>query len=365
MRTLLTVADRTAVLFLGVAAGVAIGFAFGRSETPPPAITGVQADGGTATNATGDGAAGPAIPAETAPPPPTGPEGNASEGAAKTADNTPAAQTDTAPPAPAGQAAALPPPGPPPPFMAEDRATRFAPHLLQSIAAGRKVRVGVFGDSYGDGIWSALYHVLPAKAGYEVAKLSQQSTGFTRYGSLNLEQHAREQLSGNPVDIAVVSFGANDTQGVLSGHHAAALLSPEWQQIVGQRVEGFVNELRAQGAVVYWVGLPKMRKPQFDADIAGMNLFYARKMKELGVPWIETASLTVDGSGQFAPYLPDGPDNERKLMRANDGIHMSYAGYVRITRALVGRINAYVAAARRAVGPVAPPPPPATTGAGT
>ena len=361
MRTLLTVADRTAVLFLGVAAGVAIGFAFGRSETPPPAITGMQIDAGTTTNATEPGAPSPAATAEAAPPPPADAVGDAAGNMPQPADDAPV--TNAATPARASQSAALAPPGPPPAFVAEAGATRFSPHLLQSIAAGRKVRVGVFGDSYGDGIWSALYHVLPARAGYEVAKLSQQSTGFTRYGSLNLEQHAREQLSGNPVDIAVVSFGANDTQGVLSGKHAAPLLSPEWQQIVGRRVEGFVNELRAQGAVVYWVGLPKMRKPQFDADIAGMNLFYARKMKELGVPWIETASLTVDGNGQFSPYLPDGPDNERKLMRANDGIHMSYAGYVRITRALVARINAYVAAARRAAGPVAPPPN-VTAGAG-
>ena len=312
MRTLLTVADRTAVLFLGVAAGAAIGYAFGVSQAPAPRPP--LADM-AATPATAPPAAGQRPPA----------------GAAETASITPG-EIGSAMPAPAqfGQ-----------PFPA---------HLLQAVAEGRKVRVGVFGDSYGDGIWSALYHVLPAKDGYEVVKFSRQSTGFTRYGSLNLEQHAREQLTGNPVDVAVISFGANDTQGVLAGRHAAALLSPEWQEIVGKRVDGFVAELRAQGAMVYWVGLPKMRKPEFDADIAGMNAFYVRKMKELDVPWMETASLTVDENGAFSPYLPDGPDKERKLMRANDGIHMSYAGYVRITRALVQQIGAYVAAARTMAG---------------
>ncbi|WP_156678433.1 GDSL-type esterase/lipase family protein [Sphingomonas profundi] len=323
MRTLLTVADRTAVLFLGVAAGVAIGYAFGASRTAPvpPAIA-VATPG-------------------TAPPPPSTGTGTSAAPAPQVASNG----------RPAPPAAPVP--------LPEQSATTFPPHLIRSIAEGRKVRVGVFGDSYGDGIWSALYHLLSAKDGYEVAKFSQQSTGFTRYASLNLEEHAREQLSGNPVDVAVISFGANDTQGVLSGRHAAALLSPEWQEIIGRRVDGFVAELRAQGATVYWVGLPKMRKPEFDADIAGMNAFYERKMRELGVPWIETASMTVDENGQFSPYLADGPDGERKLMRANDGIHMSYAGYVRITRGLVARINAYVAAARRMAAASAPPPRPA------
>lgn len=317
-----TLLDRTAVLFLGVAAGVAIGYAFGRSEgggeqaaLAPPSVQapapGVQAN------------AGPA--AQNAPTAPSSP-------------STPSARPQAAPPE-------------------RDFAAPFSPRLLSTVAQGRRVRVGVFGDSYGDGIWSALYRELPAKRNYEVVKLSQQSTGFTRYGSLNLENHLREQLAGAPVDIAVISFGANDTQGVMHGGHAARLLSPEWQQVIGDRVAGFVRILREQGAMVYWVGLPKMRKPSYDADITGMNAFYAAKMRELGVPWIDTLPLSVGPDGEFELYLPDGPSQERKLMRANDGIHMSMAGYVRITRGLTQRIEAYVAAARRQAGVAAPAEP--------
>lgn len=331
MRTLLTLADRTAVLFLGVAAGVAIGYAFadGAEETvAPPPIAPVP---GTVSAVPGPiaGAMPQAPTPATAPPPPTGSASNA--------------------PAPAvGQgavAAAVPASAPIAGCVMPPRS-----RLLGTVADGRRIRVGVFGDSYGDGIWSALYHLLPAKDGYEVEKFSRQSTGFTRYASLNLEQHAREQMAGNPIDIAVVSFGANDTQGVLSGNHAARLLGPEWQEIVGKRVDGFVNALRQEGAMVYWVGLPKMRKPQYDADIAGMNAFYARRMAALGVPWIETASLTVDADGQFSPYLPDGPDNERTLIRAGDGIHMSMTGYIRITRGLTAGIRRCVVTARKLAG---------------
>jgi hypothetical protein len=242
-----------------------------------------------------------------------------------------------------------------------DYARPFSDHILTTVSEARKVRVGVFGDSYGDGIWAALYHLLPTRKNYEVVKFSQQSTGFTRYGSLNLEEHLREQIADAPIDIAVISFGANDTQGVMVGKHAARLLSPEWQEVVGKRVAGFVQILRAQGAMVYWVGLPRMRKPSYDADISGMNAFYARTMKELGVPWIDTAPLSVDADGHYAPYLPDGPQHERTLMRANDGIHMSMIGYQRITRGLAGRIEHYVEAARKQAG-VAPPSAP---GAGT
>ena len=46
------------------------------------------------------------------------------------------------------------------------------------------------------------------------AILSERSTGFTRYRSLNLLDDIRAKLDRQPVDIAIISFGANDTQGI-------------------------------------------------------------------------------------------------------------------------------------------------------
>ncbi len=304
MRKLVALADRTAVLFLGVAAGAAIGYAFGRSGERSPERAVIK-------------------------------------------------------PAPIAAAAK---PGAPPAARVDPRGFEFAlpfqQHLLDTVKAGKPVTVGVFGDSFGDGVWSALYRLLPASEHFRVLKYSQQSTGFTRYSSLNLEEHAQEQLAADgPVDVAVISFGANDTQGVYSGRHAAALMSPEWQRVIGERVDRFVALLRARGAMVYWVGLPKMRKASFDDDIAGMNDFYTARMKALNVPFIDIKPLTVDGAGEFAQYLPDPVSHERRLLRANDGVHMSMNGYVVITRSLAERIKAYVAAARAKAGVGAVPLP--------
>lgn len=229
---------------------------------------------------------------------------------------------------------------------AAECATPFQSELLATVEDGGKVRVGVFGDSFGDGLWAALYHQLPAKDGYQVEKFSQQSTGFTRYASLNLETRLAEQLAGKRVDIAVISYGANDTQGVMHNGKVAALLSPEWKAEIGARITRYVGALRKRGAVVYWVGLPVMRKPSFDADISGMNAFFADQMDKLGVPFIETRSLSVDSSGAYAAYLPDPRTGEPKLMRANDGIHMSMGGYARLTGGLAERIRRYISAAR-------------------
>jgi len=315
MRSALVLFDRTAVLFLGVAAGVAIGYAFGvRQQVEVPVMVG----GTDVAIPVGDTAREgmPAVPR----PGPTAP-------------------------------GALPEQ----PVQAETRPIQ--PGILNAIAAGRPIRIGVFGDSFGDGIWSALYNQLSRKTGYQVVKYSQQATGFTRYKTLNVEEHDRARLAAAPVDVAVISFGANDMMGVADGGHVYALLTPKWKAAIARRVSAYVAMLRAQGAIVYWVGLPKMREAGYDADVARMNIFYRELMSQLGVPFIETAPYSVDGDGRYAAYLPDPATGKPMLMRANDGIHMSMNGYIRITRGLAGRIRSYVDQARAQAGGGAPPPP--------
>nr|WP_047168988.1 GDSL-type esterase/lipase family protein [Sphingomonas sp. Y57] len=318
MRAALFLFDRTAVLFLGVAAGAAIGYAFGvRQQVEVPV----------------------AAPSELGV---AGPDGVAPGVApATTPDGKPVPQAP-------GQL-------PQPPVVAETRPIQ--PGIVNAIAAGRPVRVGVFGDSFGDGIWSALYNQLSRKAGYQVIKYSQQATGFTRYKTLNLEQHDRARLADAPVDIAVISFGANDMMGVADGGHVYALLTPNWKAAIARRVTSYVAMLRSQGAIVYWVGLPKMREAAYDADVVRMNAFYRDLMGRLGVAFIDTAPYSVDAEGRYAAYLPDPATGKPQLMRANDGIHMSMNGYIRITRGLAGRIRSYVDKARGQAGEGAPPPP--------
>ncbi len=226
----------------------------------------------------------------------------------------------------------------------------ISPELVKAVAAGDKIRVGVFGDSFGDGLWSGLYHQLPARDGFKVEKFSQQSTGFTRYASLNLETRLGEQLAAQRVDIAVISFGANDIQGVIHKGKYAALMSEGWKAEIGSRIARYVGKLRESGAVVYWVGLPVMRKPSYDADISAMNAFYAAQMDRLGVPFIDTRALSVDASGGYAAYLPDPETGQPRLMRANDGIHMSMNGYAHLTSGLAERIRGYAKVVRAQAG---------------
>jgi len=299
--------DRTAVLFLGVAAGVAIGYAFGTGNQTKQAVS------------IAPEAAPVVAPPQLAPPPPT---------------------TATSPTAPAPRAAAAQTPDDAKPVVDPP-----SEQITDKVKNGGQVHVGVFGDSFGDGVWTALYRLLPAKAGYRVDKYSQQSTGFTRYRRLDLEQHDDQQIDGQSLDVAVIAFGANDAQGVCDGGHCGVLMSKFWQKVIAARVEAYVAMLRRHGATVYWVGLPVMRDAAFDTDARAMDEFYRALMAQLSVPYIDIRPLTIDDQGRYQAYYIDR-DGGPKLLRAGDGVHMSMNGYIRVTQGLAARIRATVAAAK-------------------
>jgi hypothetical protein len=219
--------------------------------------------------------------------------------------------------------------------------------LITTLQKGGPVRVAVFGDSYGDGIWSGLQRQLKLSDGFEVLKYSQQASGFTRYRSLNLEARAAEQLGDEAIDIAVISFGANDAQGIITdtGKHAP-LMGDLWKAQIGARIERYVALLRKHKALVYWIGLPRMRDADFDGEVGAINDFYAAEMAKLDVPFLDSRLVVSDAKGQYSAYLADPKTGDRTLVRAGDGIHMSMTGYVWITRSLAERIRSYVDATR-------------------
>ena len=218
--------------------------------------------------------------------------------------------------------------------------------LIATLRQGRPVRVAVFGDSFGDGVWWGLQRQLP-RATFDVVKYSQPATGFTHYKQLNIEAHTAEQIGSEAIDIAVVSFGANDAMGIITDDGKyGPMLGGRWKTQIAARLDRFVGLLRRHHAMVYWVGLPRMREAQTDADIGAVNDFYASEMARLDVPVIDTRPLVSDKKGQYAAYLPAPGTGKPTLLRAGDGIHMSMTGYLWITKGLATRIQDYVDATR-------------------
>nr|WP_240454716.1 DUF459 domain-containing protein [Caulobacter sp. 17J65-9] len=218
--------------------------------------------------------------------------------------------------------------------------------VLRGADADGRITVGVFGDSMGDGLWAGLYRQLRTDKTYEVSRFSRVSTGLTRYDYVDVQAQTVEQLAGGKVEVAVIEFGCNDAQAIAADGHVYPFKSEGWRKAYLARIDALVQVLRAQGAAVYWVGLPKMRRADRDASAVYLNELYAERARTLGVPFIATTELFQDEGGEYSAYLSEPGSDRKRLMRADDGVHMTPAGYLRLASPVATRILADVARAK-------------------
>ncbi len=235
---------------------------------------------------------------------------------------------------------------------------RLSPSLIRAMREVHIIHIGVFGDSFGDGIWAGLYNDLRPQHDFTVHRFAKQSTGFTRYRSINLLEDARAKLAEQPVDIAVISYGANDTQDIYEDGKLMSYMGVEWRAYIGERVRAYIALMQQGGTSVVWVGLPRMRGAAFDAKVQQMNAFYADLMCELNVPFINTLQKSVDANGAFTEYLARPGGGEPIKARAPDGIHMSMTGYRILISDMTNTIRRFAPADDEAAPAAATPPSP-------
>lgn len=219
------------------------------------------------------------------------------------------------------------------------RAPTPAPAPLARRFAERQLVVGVMGDSLADGLWAGVHRSLRDAPGVRVVRMSEVSTGLSRYDYVNVQEKTARQLREQPIDAAIVMFGANDAQAIQHEGRIHPFGSPGWRDIYARRLDDLVGLLRAHDVTVYWVGLPRMQRAGFDARMALVNEVVAERMAELEVPYFETVTLTSNEDGAYEAYLSE-PDGRRRLMRAQDGIHMSMTGYLRLGAPVLARLRA-------------------------
>ncbi len=224
--------------------------------------------------------------------------------------------------------------------------------LKDRLALKHSLRVGVFGDSMADGLWTGLYRDLnDPSGGITVTKFSEVSTGLSRYDYVDIQDKTARQIAEHPVDVAVILFGTNDAQGISTDGQIHAFGSEGWKAAYGRRVDDLVGLLRSRDVVVYWVGLPRMKRASFDDKMSVINDVVSARMAALNVPYLPTVALTSDAEGDYDAYLAATGTGRRQLMRANDGIHMSMAGYLRLTEPVAATLRRDAGLARAAPQP--------------
>jgi hypothetical protein len=124
-------------------------------------------------------------------------------------------------------------------------------------------------------------------------------------------------------DVVVFMIGANDAlQGMAMDQYR-------------QRVGAVMDQLRAPGRWVLWVGEPNMGRADLAAGVRTLNQVFAEEAAAR--PWVtyvDTWSLTSDSQGSYQEYLP-GEDGALELVRVYDGVHFTPAGGRRLAAAVI------------------------------
>lgn len=223
---------------------------------------------------------------------------------------------------------------------------------LPARLAQGPLRVGVFGDSMADGLYAGLYRDLRDEPRVTVTKFSEVSTGLSRYDYVDIQAKTQRQISETPIDVAVILFGTNDAQGISLDGVIHDFGTEGWKAAYGRRIDDLVAMLRSRDVAVYWVGLPRMKSARFDGRMELINGVVEARMQALGVPYLETTGLTSNEAGGYEAYLPNA-SGRKVLMRANDGIHMSMAGYLRMSGPVAERLKRDAGLDRPAAAPAA------------
>ena len=218
--------------------------------------------------------------------------------------------------------------------------------LRTARAAEVTTRVLVVGDSQAQGLAGGLQRQLRGDSSCRVIDRSRIATGLCSPSRFNWPAAAPGVGEAERGAIAVVMFGANDRPPVHLHGHVDDKLAASFAASYGAYVRAICEGLKRSCAAVIWVGHPIVRDPVYAEDMAMLNRLYAAQSMAAGADWFPCWALFVDTDGNYAPY-GKGIDGQTTRLRADDGVHLTGAGYDVLARALLPVIGLYRPAGAR------------------
>lgn len=210
--------------------------------------------------------------------------------------------------------------------------------------AGTPYTIAVLGDSLASSIGDTLINQFRNDPRIRILRKAKPATGFSRYDVFNWQDQLKEITASNKLDAAIVLMGTNDRQAIhLDNFRAAPFASDEWRKIYSERFDAFARHLSERGVWVIWVGLPVMQNKAFDKGMRTIDAIYQQRSARHCFTYVSLYEKTADGNGEFMASGLDA-QGRRKVLRANDGIHFTTAGYEVITRVVLDAMRQDVVA---------------------
>jgi uncharacterized protein len=208
-----------------------------------------------------------------------------------------------------------------------------------SAQTGQAYQILVIGDALAGGLWGGLSRL--GEAGKPVVPTNRinEVSGLARPDFYDWPQALVKITDGKNFDTAVVLIGSNDRREFRSTAGRFAFNTPEWKQAYGTQIDALVNVLKARNINVFWVGLPPMADPAYDADVQMINGIAKERADALGITYVDIRSDFLNPDGTYTDRGLDEAGVARK-MRSRDGVNFFKLGNTKMAQLVLTAITA-------------------------
>lgn len=193
------------------------------------------------------------------------------------------------------------------------------------------------GDSLMQNIAKVCYKMF-SKHGVQIIDKSKHSTGLANKKYHNWESVLKQSLKENDkIKLVVVLLGGNDFWGFSIEGKYREFGTPKWNELYKRRVDEILSVAKDSGVRVLWLGLPCMKKSDFDEKMSSLNEIFIEKNAEFNQKFLDTKQM-ICSNAKYATYIQKDGDKSLKV-RADDGIHINISGSKIIAKYILKEIK--------------------------
>jgi len=197
----------------------------------------------------------------------------------------------------------------------------------KSVRYYYRSKILVIGDSLGIDLGWGFTPTLPDGRYLSVTDNAVGSTGLIRSDFYNWPMKLKAELRSLHPAVVVALFGANDQQPISTKKGVAQVGTKAWGVAYEARVRQLASIVVSSGAVIAWVGLPRMGpradiSERFASQVDTLDRAALRSTTKGG--FVSIAKLFTTRSGGYTPYVRIG--GTIALGRQPDEVHITPAG---------------------------------------
>ncbi|HEY4378257.1 MAG TPA: DUF459 domain-containing protein [Acidimicrobiales bacterium] len=206
-----------------------------------------------------------------------------------------------------------------PPTTVASVTTTTLPQVLRVPTREAPLRILAIGDSLSGWTGPALTDELEGRP-VSIDADFQVGTGLARPDVTNWPAVLQQKVTADDPDVVVLTFGGNDDQDMNGPNGHVTVGTAAWAAEYERRVAQVLAIAQSRHRLVYWVGVPLVRKAHLEAAATVMNAIAQREVAARpGAHYIDARKI-LSPTGEFEAYLGDSK------IREADGVHPTLSG---------------------------------------